>query len=89
MVSCLIHGENISHVGKPCCLFHFTVLWARVRMEPVRSSFIAFCCICFLFVMHVIDCINVIASCMIFWELMCFLKPLYRGSASMTSCVLN
>ena len=39
MVSCLIDAENISHVGNPCCLFHFTVLWARVRMGHVCPTF--------------------------------------------------
>ena len=65
MVSCLLHAENILHVAKPYCLFHFTVLGARVRMGYVCSSFmrksiIALCCICFLFVMHLMDRMDVI-----------------------------
>ena len=52
MVSCLIHSENISHVWNPYFLFHFAVLWARVRMGQVyqriaRKSIMPLCCICF------------------------------------------
>ena len=39
MVSCLINSENIPYVWNPCCLLHFTVLLARVRMGHVCSSF--------------------------------------------------
>ena len=37
MVSCLIYGEIISHVWNPCCIFHFTMLCARVRMGHVGA----------------------------------------------------
>ena len=33
MVSWLMNGENIPYVWNPCCLLHFTALWAGVRME--------------------------------------------------------
>ena len=51
-VSWLINGENIPYVGNPCCLLHFTVLWARVRMGHVCPRFagnpmMPFCFICF------------------------------------------
>ena len=39
MVSWLNNGENISDVWNPCWSLHFTVLWARVRMGHVCSSF--------------------------------------------------
>ena len=93
MVSRLIHGGNLSHFGNPCCSFHFTVLWARVRMGHVcpsfmRKSMIALCCIWFVFAMHLMDRIDVIASCMIFREPMHLHKPLlYRNCASMSSHV--
>ena len=51
-VSWLINGENISYDWNPCCLLHFTVLWARVRMGHVCPSFtrnpsMPLCFICF------------------------------------------
>ena len=52
MVSCLIHGENIFHIWNPCCIFHFTVFWASLRMGHVspslmRNPMMPLCCICF------------------------------------------
>ena len=52
MVSWLIYGENIPYGWNPCCLLHFTVLWARVRMGHVCRSFarnpmMPLCFICF------------------------------------------
>ena len=35
MVPWLINRENIPYVWNPCCLLHFTVLWARARMSDV------------------------------------------------------
>ena len=86
MVSCSIHGENISLVGKPCFLFHFTISWARLRMgylcpSFMRKSTIALCCICFVIAMHLMDDTDVIVSCMIIREPMCLLKALYGGCA--------
>ena len=83
MESYLIHGGSTSHVWNSCCLHHFTVLSAKVRMNHVYRSFrqnsmIALCCRSFLlcFTMHLMDRIDVIVSCMIFGAPMCFLKPL-------------
>ena len=52
MVSWLINGENIPYVWHPCCLLHFSVLWANVRMGHVCPSFVRspmrpLCFICF------------------------------------------
>ena len=81
MVSWLINGENIPYVWNPCCLLHFTVLWARPRMGHVCPSFarnpmMALCFICYslCFAILLMDHIDVIASCMIFREPMYFLK---------------
>ena len=54
MVSWLINGENIPYVWNPCCLLHFTVLWARIMMGHVcpsfaRNSMVPLCYICFIF----------------------------------------
>ena len=96
MVSCLIHGENMSHVGNSICLFHFIVLWTNVRLGHVYLSFLRnpmmpLCCICFslCFAIHLMDCIDVIVSCMIVGEPMCFTKPLYRDLVSIVSYVHN
>ena len=83
MVSWLINGENISYVWNPCCLLHFTVLWARVRMGHACPSFarnplMPLCLICssLCFAIHLMGCIDVIAPCKIFREPMCLLKSL-------------
>ena len=83
MVSCLNHGQNVSHVGNTCCLFDFTVLWARVRMGHVcqnvaRNPMMPLCFICssLCFAIHLMDRIDVIASCMMFRKPMYLLKPL-------------
>ena len=52
MVSWLINAENISYISNPCCLLHFTVSWARVRMGHVCPSFprnpmMPLCFVCF------------------------------------------
>ena len=39
MMSWLIYREGIPYVWNPCCLLHFIVLWARVRMGHVCPSF--------------------------------------------------
>ena len=92
MVSWLINGENIPYVWNPCCLLHFTVLWARVRMGHVCPSFarnpmMPLCFICFsLWVaIHLMDRIDVMVSCMIIREPMSLLKPLYRDCVGMAS----
>ena len=94
MVSWLINGENIPFVWNPCCLLHFTVLWARVRIDHVCPSFarnpmMPLCFICFsLFVaIHLMDRIHVTVACMIIREAMSFLKPLYQDCVGMVSCV--
>ena len=43
----------------------------------------------FEFAIHKMDRIDVTASCMIFGESMCFLKPLYRDCVGMASYVHN
>ena len=43
----------------------------------------------FVFAINQMDCIDVIASCMIFREPMSFLKPFYRDCVSMASYVHN
>ena len=83
MVSWLINGENISYVWNPCRSLHFIVMWARVRMGHVCPSFarnpmmpLCFICSSLCFAINLMDGIDVIASCMIFREPMCFLKSL-------------
>ena len=85
MVSWLINGDNIPYVWNPCCLLHFIILWARVRMGHLCQSFarntmMPLCLICFSLcgAIHLMDRIDVIVSCMIIREPMNFLKPLYR-----------
>ena len=96
MVSWLISGENIPYVWNPCCLLHFTVLWARVRMGHVCPSFtrnpmmpLYFICFSLCSAIHLMDRINVIASCMITRKPMSLLKPLYRDCVGMASYVHN
>ena len=83
MVSWLINGENISYVFNPCCLLQFTVLLARVRMGHMCPIFarhpmmpLCFICSSSCFAIHLMDCIDVIASCMIFREPVRLLRPL-------------
>ena len=49
------------------------------------------CFICFslCFAIHLMDCMDVIVSCMIFGEPMSLLKPLYRDCVGMASYVHN
>ena len=96
MVSWLINGESILYVWNPCCLLHFTVFWARVRMGHVCPSFarnpmMPLCFICFSLcvAIHLMDHIDVIVSCMIIREPMSLLKPLYRDCVGMASYVHN
>ena len=96
MVSWLINGENIPYVWNPCCLLHFTVLWARVGMGHSCSSFarnpmmpLRFMCFPFCVAIHLLDHIDVIVSCMIICEPMSLLKPLYRDCVGMASYVHN
>ena len=65
IVSWLINGENISYVVKLCCLLHFTVLWARVRISHLCPSFarnpmmpLCFINFHFCFTIHAMDCIE-------------------------------
>ena len=96
MVSWLINGENISYVWNPCCLLHFTVLLARVRMGHVCPSFaripmMPLCSISFSLcvAIHLMDNMHVVVSCMIIGEPMSFHKPLYRDCVGMASYVHN
>ena len=96
MVSWLINGENILYVWNPCCLLHFTVLWARVRMGHVcpifaRNPMMPLCFICFSLCVakHLMHRIDVGVSCMIIREPMSLLKPLYRDCVGMVSYVHN
>ena len=59
----------------------------KLREEPYYA--IVFYMLLFVFTMHLTDRIDVIASCMMFREAMCFLKPLYRDCACMASDVHN
>ena len=92
MVSWLISGENIPYVWNPCCLFHFTVLWANVRMGHVYPSFarnpmmpLCLTCFCLCVAIHLMDRIILIVSCMIIREPISLLEPLYRDCAGMAS----
>ena len=92
MVSSLINGENIPYVWNPCCVPHFTVLWARIRMGHVCLSFarnpmlsLRFICFYLCVAIHLMDRIEVMVSCMIFREPMSLLKPLYRVCVGMES----
>ena len=96
MVSWLINGESILYVWNPCCLLHFTVLWARVGMGHVcpsyaRNPMMPLCFICFSLcvIIHSMDRINVIVSCMIIRERMSLLRPMYRDCVGMVSYVHN
>ena len=66
MVSWLINGENILYVWNPSCLLHFPVLWARVGMGHVCSSFarnpvmpLSFICFSLCVAIHLMDRIDV------------------------------
>ena len=94
MVSWLINGENILYVWNPCCLLHFTVLWARVRLGHVCPSFarnpmmpLCFMCFSLCVAIHIMDRIDVIVSCMNACEPMSLPKPLYRDCVGMASYV--
>ena len=96
MVSCLINGENIPFFWNSCCLLHFSVLRARVRMGHVCPSFgrnpmMPLCFICFLLcvAIHLMDRIDVIVSCMIIREPMSLLKPLHRNCVGLASYLQN
>ena len=94
MVSWLTNGENIPYVCNPCWLLHFTVLRTRVSMGHVcqifaRNPMRPLCFICFSLcvAIHLMDCINVIVSCMIIPEPMSLLKPFHRDCVGMASYV--
>ena len=96
MVSWLINREHIPYVWSPCCLLHFTVLWARVRMGHVCPSFtrnpmmpLWFICFSLCVAIHLVDRIHVIVSCMIILEPISVVKPLYWDCMGMVSYVHN
>ena len=85
MVSWLINGENIPYVWNPCCLPHFTVLWAKVRMGHSCPSFaknpmmpLCFMCFSLCVAIHLMDRIYVTVLCMIICEPRSLPKPWYR-----------
>ena len=93
MGSWLIKGENTPYVWNPCYLLHFTVLWAKVSLRPsfARNPIMPLCFICFSFcvAIHLMDHMDVIASCMRIREPMSLVQPLYRDLLGMVSYVHN